>query len=875
MYESRCSLSTGLNTGRSMNVVVVESPAKAKTINKYLGSDYTVLASYGHVRDLPSKDGSVQPDQDFAMTWEVESKSKKHMDTIAKALKGAENLYLATDPDREGEAISWHIAEILKQRRGLENIKISRVVFHEITRNAILEAMAHPRELDHALVEAYLARRTLDYLFGFTLSPVLWRKLPGSRSAGRVQSVALRLICEREAEVECFRPQEYWTVEGTFRTPSGAQFSARLAYLNGEKLDKFSLADTDAAEKAEAAAKAENYSVASVERKTVKRNPYPPFTTSTLQQEASRKLGLGTSRTMNLAQRLYEGVTIDGETQGLITYMRTDSVTLAGEAVAGCRQLIGEKLGGEYLPDAPRMYRTKAKNAQEAHEAIRPTDPTRTPQNMAGHLDRDQHRLYELIWKRTIASQMATANIEKVGVDLESSDRKTRFRATGSLILFDGFLKLYQEGRDDTPDENADGRILPAMEEGEIHDLVEAAQEQHFTKPPPRYSEASLVKKLEELGIGRPSTYASIIDVLQARNYVHLERKRFIPEDRGRIVTAFLENFFQRYVQYTFTADLENQLDDISGGLIDWKKVLENFWSTFTQAVEDASGYTVRQVIDALDEELGPHFFPEKADGTDSRVCLSCSDGHLGLKLSKTGGFIGCSNYPDCTYTRSLAVGNGGEGGAESGPRNLGADEQSGQEISLRKGPYGFYVQLGEGEKDKKPKRKSLPRTLSPDSVDLAAAQALLALPRTVGAHPESGKTITADIGPYGPYLKHDGAYTSLKGDDDDVLTVGINRAVDLISRSRKGGGGSGRELGAHPDDGKPVFLKTGRYGPYASHGRINASLPKDTSSDAITLEEAVSLLAANGKPAGSGRKKKAVKSKKSTKAKSKSSTAG
>ena len=875
MYESRCSLSTGLNTDCSMNVVVVESPAKAKTINKYLGSDYTVLASYGHVRDLPSKDGSVQPDQDFAMTWEVESKSKKHLDTIAKALKGAENLYLATDPDREGEAISWHIAEILKQRRGLENIKISRVVFHEITRNAILEAMAHPRELDHALVEAYLARRTLDYLFGFTLSPVLWRKLPGSRSAGRVQSVALRLICEREAEVECFRPQEYWTVEGTFRTPSGAQFSASLAYLNGEKLDKFSLADTDTAEKAEAAAKAENYSVASVERKTVKRNPYPPFTTSTLQQEASRKLGLGTSRTMNLAQRLYEGVTIGGETQGLITYMRTDSVTLAGEAVAGCRQLIGEKFGGEYLPDAPRMYRTKAKNAQEAHEAIRPTDPTRTPQNVAGHLDRDQHRLYELIWKRTIASQMATANIEKVGVDLESSDRKTRFRATGSVILFDGFLKLYQEGRDDTPDENADERILPAMEEGEAHDLVEAAREQHFTKPPPRYSEASLVKKLEELGIGRPSTYASIIDVLQARNYVHLERKRFIPEDRGRIVTAFLENFFQRYVQYTFTADLENQLDDISGGLIDWKKVLENFWSTFTQAVEDASGYTVRQVIDALDEELGPHFFPEKADGTDSRVCLSCTDGHLGLKLSKTGGFIGCSNYPDCTYTRSLAVGNGGEGGAESGPRNLGADEQSGQEISLRKGPYGFYVQLGEGEKDKKPKRKSLPRTLSPDSVDLAAAQALLALPRTVGAHPESGKTITADIGPYGPYLKHDGAYTSLKGDDDDVLTVGINRAVDLISRSRKGGGGSGRELGAHPDDGKPVFLKTGRYGPYASHGRINASLPKDTSSDAITLEEAVSLLAANGKPAGSGRKKKAVKSKKSTKAKSKSSTAG
>ncbi len=858
-----------------MNVVVVESPAKAKTINKYLGDDFTVLASYGHVRDLPSKDGSVKPDQDFAMTWEVDGKAKKHLDTIAKALKGAENLYLATDPDREGEAISWHIAEVLKQRRGLENVKVSRVVFHEITRNAILEAMAHPRELDHALVEAYLARRTLDYLFGFTLSPVLWRKLPGSRSAGRVQSVALRLISEREAEIECFKPQEYWTVEGAFRTPSGAQFSANLTHLDGEKLDKFSLSNAETAEKAEATAKAETYSVASVERKTVKRNPYAPFTTSTLQQEASRKLGFGASRTMSLAQKLYEGVTIDGEAQGLITYMRTDSVTLAGEAVAGCRKLIGGRFGGEYLPDSPRMYKTKAKNAQEAHEAIRPTDPTRTPQDVAGHLDQDQHRLYELIWKRTIASQMATANIEKVGVDLSSGDQKTRFRATGSVILFDGFLKLYQEGRDDTPDEDADGRILPAMAEGEAHDLVEAVWEQHFTKPPPRYSEASLVKKLEELGIGRPSTYASIIDVLQARNYVNLEKKRFVPEDRGRIVTAFLENFFQRYVQYTFTADLENQLDDVSGGRADWKKVLENFWSAFTKAVEDASGYTVRQVIDALDEELGPHFFPENTDGTDPRACPTCADGRLGLKLSKTGGFIGCSNYPDCTYTRSLAVGNGGEGGAENGPRSLGADEQSGQEISLCKGPYGFYVQLGEGEKGKKPKRKSLPRTLSPDTVDLAAAQALLALPRTVGAHPESGKTITADIGPYGPYLKHDGAYTSLKGDDDDVLTVGINRAVDLIANSRKGGNSTGKELGAHPDDGKKVVLKSGRYGPYVSHGRINASLPKDSSSDTITLEEAVSLLAAKGKPAGSGRKKKAAKPKKSAKAKSKSSAAG
>src|SRR6266481_5263846 len=559
-----------------MNVVVVESPAKAKTINKYLGRDYKVIASYGHIRDLPAKDGSVLPDSDFAMSWEVDGKSEKHIKEIAQALRGADRLFLATDPDREGEAISWHVREVLKARRALKDIDVKRVVFNEVTRNAVLDAFRHPREIDGELVEAYLARRALDYLVGFTLSPVLWRKLPGSRSAGRVQSVALRLICEREAEIEAFKSREYWTIEVEFKTEAGQTFTARLTHLDGKRLDRFDL-DTEAKARAAADAilRATAFTVADIDSRQVRRNPFPPFTTSTLQQEASRKLGLAASRTMQIAQRLYEGIELAGETVGLITYMRTDGVAISAEAIAAARHLIGSDFGPRYLPDAPRVYRSPAKNAQEAHEAIRPTDLARKPAEVAGHLDRDQLRLYELIWKRTLASQMASALLEQVTVDIADAAGRLRLRANGSVVIFDGFLALYQEDRDDAADE-----------EGERLARGEVVPRQHFTQPPPRYTEASLVKKLEELGIGRPSTYASILQVLQDRDYVRLEKRRFIPEDRGRLVTAFLTNFFERYVEYGFTADLENQLDDVSGGRTDWKEVLRNFWRDFSAAID-------------------------------------------------------------------------------------------------------------------------------------------------------------------------------------------------------------------------------------------------------------------------------------------------
>ncbi|HEX3418674.1 MAG TPA: type I DNA topoisomerase, partial [Stellaceae bacterium] len=622
-----------------MKVVVVESPAKAKTINKYLGSDYKVVASYGHVRDLPAKDGSVLPDADFAMSWEVDGKSEKHMKTILEAVRGADRLFLATDPDREGEAISWHVSEVLGSRRGLKHLDIKRVVFNEVTKNAVLDAFTRPREIDRELVEAYLARRALDYLVGFTLSPVLWRKLPGSRSAGRVQSVALRLICERESEIEAFKSREYWTIEVEFKTEAGQTFTARLTHLEGKRLERF---DLDSEAKARAAAdailRASGFTVAEIDSRQVRRNPFPPFTTSTLQQEASRKLGLSANRTMQIAQRLYEGIELAGETVGLITYMRTDGVAISAEAIAAARQLIGGEFGVRYLPDAPRVYRSPAKNAQEAHEAIRPTDLTRKPADVAAHLDRDQLRLYELIWKRTVASQMASALLEQVAVDIADAAGRLRLRANGSVILFDGFLTLYQEDRDDTADEEGEGGRLPAMRKAERLARGEVTPSQHFTQPPPRYSEASLVKKLEELGIGRPSTYASILQVLQDRDYVRLEKRRFIPEDRGRLVTAFLTNFFERYVEYNFTADLENQLDDISGGRIDWKEVLRNFWRDFSAAINGTKDLTISQVLTALDEALGPHFFPNGDSpngetGHDPRLCPVCGAGRLSLKL--------------------------------------------------------------------------------------------------------------------------------------------------------------------------------------------------------------------------------------------------
>jgi DNA topoisomerase-1 len=838
-----------------MKVVVVESPAKARTINKYLGSDYKVVASYGHVRDLPAKDGSVLPDADFAMSWEVDGKSEKHMKTIVQAVRNADRLFLATDPDREGEAISWHVHEVLRSRRALKHLDVKRVVFNEVTKNAVLEAFSRPREIDRELVEAYLARRALDYLVGFTLSPVLWRKLPGSRSAGRVQSVALRLICEREAEIEAFKSREYWTIEVEFRTEAGQTFTARLTHLDGKRLDRFDL-DTEA--KARAAADAilrgSGFAVAEIDSRQVRRNPFPPFTTSTLQQEASRKLGLAASRTMQIAQRLYEGVELAGETVGLITYMRTDGVAISAEAIVGMRHLIDSEFGSRYLPDAPRVYRSPAKNAQEAHEAIRPTDVARKPADIAGHLDRDQRRLYELIWKRTVASQMASALLEQVAVDITDATGCLRLRANGSVVVFDGFLALYQEDRDDTAgDEESEGTRLPAMRKEERLARGEVVPSQHFTQPPPRYTEASLVKKLEELGIGRPSTYASILQVLQDRTYVRLEKRRFMPEDRGRLVTAFLTSFFERYVQYTFTADLENQLDDVSGGRIDWKEVLRNFWRDFSAAVDGTKELTISQVLTALDEELGRHFFPDEGSGRNPRLCPGCGAGRLSLKLGKFGAFIGCSNYPSCRYTRPLALDADLE---TTAPETvLGTDPASGLAVVLKKGPYGHYVQLGDGNGEFKPKRVALPRSIKPAEVDLETALRLLALPRELGRHPETGETIVAGIGRFGAYIKHGATFKSL-GSDDDVLTTGLNRAVVLLAEpasERRRGPQLLRELGAHPNGGT-VGLYRGRYGPYVSHDGVIASVPRNSDPDTFSLEQAVPLLAAQ-RDKGKGRR--------------------
>ena len=843
-----------------MKVVVVESPAKAKTINKYLGNDYKVVASYGHVRDLSAKDGSVLPDSDFAMSWEVDGKSEKHLRTIAQAVRGADRLFLATDPDREGEAISWHVNEVLKARRALKDLDVKRVVFNEVTKNAVLEAFRRPREIDRELVEAYLARRALDYLVGFTLSPVLWRKLPGSRSAGRVQSVALRLICEREAEIEVFKSREYWTIEVEFRTEAGQTFTARLTHLDGKRLDRF---DLDTEEKARAAAeailRAPGFAVAEIDSRQVRRNPFPPFTTSTLQQEASRKLGLSASRTMQIAQRLYEGLDLTGETVGLITYMRTDGVAISGEAIAAARRLIGGEFGPRYVPDQPRVYRSPAKNAQEAHEAIRPTDIDRKPAHIAPNLDRDQRRLYELIWKRTIASQMASALLDQVTVDIADPMGRLRLRATGSVVVFDGFLALYQEDRDDAAEEEGEGARLPAMRQGERLARGAVEPKQHFTQPPPRYTEASLVKKLEELGIGRPSTYASILQVLQDRSYVRLEQRRFLPEDRGRLVTAFLTSFFERYVEYGFTADLENQLDDVSGGRTDWKEVLRNFWRDFSAAVDGTKELTISQVLAALDDELGRHFFPDDGSGRDPRLCPVCGAGRLSIKLGKFGAFIGCSDYPKCRYTRPFALDQDIEE-IPTADTPLGDDPVSGLAISVKKGPYGHYVQCGTDNGELKPKRVALPRSMKPADVDLDIALRLLALPRELGRHPETRDAIVAGIGRFGPYIKHGTTFKSL-APDDDVLTIGLNRAVVLLAEpagQRRSGPRLLRELGEHPDGGT-VAVYAGRYGPYVSHDGVLASLPRTADPATFSLDQAVPLLAVQ-RQKGKGRQRKSGK---------------
>ncbi|MGA8291969.1 MAG: type I DNA topoisomerase [Rhodoplanes sp.] len=858
-----------------MNIVVVESPAKAKTINKYLGRGYEVLASFGHVRDLPAKDGSVDPTTDFRMVWEVDPKAQKRLNDIARAVKSADKLILATDPDREGEAISWHLLEALKEKRALSGQAVERVVFNAITKQAVTEAMKHPREIDQALVDAYLARRALDYLVGFTLSPVLWRKLPGARSAGRVQSVALRLVCDRELEIEKFVPREYWSLIATLATPRGETFQARLVGADGQKIARLDIGAGEEAEAFKQALEQAAFAVAAVEAKPTKRNPAPPFTTSTLQQEASRKLGFAPAHTMRVAQRLYEGVDIGGETVGLITYMRTDGVQIADEAVTAIRSLIRDDYGARYVPDAPRRYQTKAKNAQEAHEAIRPTEVTRRPRDVARFLDSDQAKLYELIFKRAVASQMESAELERTTVDITAKvaapkPRVLDLRATGTVVTFDGFLAVYQEGRDEAP-EDEEGRRLPHMSVGEALKKIAIDAGQHFTEPPPRYSEASLVKRLEELGIGRPSTYASILQVLKDRKYVRGEKGRLIPEDRGRIVTAFLESFFSRYVEYDFTADLEEQLDRVSNNEIEWLELMRRFWRDFFAAVEDIKDLRVGDVIDALDNMLAPHVFPPRPDETDPRLCPTCGTGRLSLKLGRYGAFIGCSNYPDCRYTRPFSV-PGADGVAEPETRTLGQDPDTGLDVSLRTGRFGPYVQLGEGNGEEKPKRAGLPKRTDPETVDLAFALGLLSLPREVGRHPEDGEPIVAGIGRYGAYVQHGKTYANLEP-GDDVLTVGLNRAVTLIAdkrtkgpRGRRFAADPGRSLGDHPDKGGPIVVKSGRYGPYVSHDGLNATIPREKSPEAITLDEAVGLLAARAERVGDSPKRAARGTKKAAK---------
>jgi DNA topoisomerase-1 len=839
------------------------------------------------VRDLPSRDGSVKPDDDFAMEWEIGERSAKPLDAIARAVKQADHVILATDPDREGEAISWHVLELLKDRKLVQGRDVQRVTFNEITKTAIQEAFRHPRAINQELVEAYLARRALDYLVGFTLSPVLWRKLPGSRSAGRVQSVALRLVCEREDEIQIFKPEEYWTVAAQMATKDGQIFPARLQALDGKPLGKFGLPDEKTALAAVARIEASDFTVSTVERRQIRRNPAPPFITSTLQQEASRKLGFGATKTMRTAQALYEGIDIGGETVGLITYMRTDGVQLGQEAIGQTRALIGSGFGDKYLPESPRVYKSAAKNAQEAHEAIRPTDLFRRPDDVAAHLERDQLRLYELIWKRTVASQMESAVFDQVTVDMLSQDRTVGLRATGQIQVFDGFLKLYQEDRDDVAgDEESETRRLPPLSERDGLDRKSVKPDQHFTQPPPRYTEASLVKKLEELGIGRPSTYASILQVLQDRDYVKLEQRRFVPEDRGRLVTSFLTNFFRRYVEYNFTAELEQKLDKISDGKLDWKALLRDFWKPFVETVDETKNLKFAEVITALDQDLERHLFQRQGDGPDPRACPACADGRLSLKLGKFGAFVGCSNYPACQFTRPLIVANSDEPrqeGDAAGPRLLGPDPETGLPVTLRRGPYGAYLQLGpaetaepapvpdapkkKGAKAKaaeKPKRVSLPKNMPAADMDLVSALRLLALPRDIGMHPDKGQTITAGIGRFGPYLKLGDRYKNLTA-DEDVLTIGLNRAVDLLAdEGGQGGGARGllRTLGEHPADKKPVTLNKGRFGPYVRHGSVMASLSKKQSPDELTLDEAIVLLAAKaGAMPARGVKAKAGKS--------------
>ncbi len=848
-----------------MKLVIVESPAKAKTINKYLGNDFEVLASFGHVRDLPAKDGSVLPDDDFSMIWHVDTAAKKRIADIVRATKNADELILATDPDREGEAISWHVLEILKEKKVLKDKPVKRVVFNAITKSAVTKAMAEPRDIDMPMVDAYLARRALDYLVGFNLSPVLWRKLPGSRSAGRVQSVALRVVCDRETEIEKFKPQEYWNLTSTYEL-AGKQFDTRLYTFDGKKTDKLDIKNGEQAEQLKQAITQGNANVISVEKKPTKRNPYAPFTTSTLQQDASSRLGMAPGRTMRIAQRLYEGVDVGGETIGVITYMRTDAVQIAPEAISQTRRSIAKQFGDEYLPEKPRYYQTKAKNAQEAHEAIRPTDLFRHPDTLR-HIDPDQHKLYELIWRRTLASQMRSAEIARTTADInvDGATPAIVLRAVGSVVTFPGFLALYgvQSGTkkdDKDEDKKDDDRELPPIEMGDNPTLKSCVIEQSFTKPPARFTEAALIKKMEELGIGRPSTYASTLTTLQDRDYMRLEKRTLIPEDRGRVVTAFLASFFAKYVEFDFTAGLEAQLDQISDGEIAYKDVLREFWDDFSTHIEGTKDLRVSEVLDTLNDLLADHIFPAKEDGSDPRLCPTCKKGKLSLKLGKFGAFIGCEDYPECRHTHQLSeAATGKAGSASNEDKVLGVHPETGLDVVLKSGRFGPYVQMGDG---KESKRTGLPKGWAPETIDFEKALKLLSLPREVGPHPDGGKTITAGLGRYGPFVLHDGKYANMP-DVEELFTIGLNRAVDLLAAKAAAGGRRGaatvlKALGNHPDGGE-VSVKDGRYGPYVNHAKINATLPRDVKPEDVTLEQALEMIAAK---AAKGTKKKPVRKK-------------
>jgi DNA topoisomerase-1 len=861
-----------------MAVVVVESPAKAKTINKYLGSNYTVLASFGHVRDLPPKDGSVDPDENFAMKWEIAADSKKHVKAIAEALKLDNELILATDPDREGEAISWHLHEALAKSIKPDT-KVSRVTFNAITKAAVTEAMKNPRQIDVPLVDAYLARRALDYLVGFTLSPVLWRKLPGAKSAGRVQSVCLRLIVEREMEIEAFRAREFWGVNARLQTPRGQDYDVRLTVLGGKKLDKFDISNVESADLAVQAVTNRTLTVLSVEAKPASRNPSAPFMTSTLQQEASRKFGMGAKQCMGAAQRLYEA--------GHITYMRTDGIDMAPEAITEARAAIKSRYGDKYVPESPRVYKNKAKNAQEAHECIRPTVMASAAEDL--RLDGEQKKLYDLIWKRTIASQMAAARLERTTVDVGSNDAQIVLRATGQVVLFDGFLKLYEEGRDD---EDGDEGRLPQIMQGESAAFVKGAfaeafakaagdgvvetsatrvpsavtnshqsvlGQQHFTQPPPRYTEATLVKRMEELGIGRPSTYASIMTTIVDREYVRKDKNRLFPEDKGRLVTAFLSSYFRKYVEYDFTADLEGQLDDVSAGERDYKEVLARFWRDFSAAIAETADLRIGEVLTKIDDFLSPHLYPARADGSDPRICPVCGEGRLHLKTARSGGaFIGCGSYPECRYTRPISVAGGEEGMAISPDGQILGVDDNGEQISLRSGRFGPYVQRGEAtEEVPKPPRASLPKGWGPEAMTLEKALTLLSLPRLIGPHPADGEMVEAAIGRYGPYVKHNKVYANLP-DVEEVFTIGMNRAVEVLANKYSKARAAAeplKDLGEHPEGGA-MQVMPGRYGPYIKWGKVNATVPKEIDPADISVDQALELLAERA--AKTGTKKKA-----------------